>query len=34
MARFASVGMHQAASDNALTKGAGSEGGAHEAFDV
>lgn len=34
MAHFASVGMQRAASANAVTKGAGSEGGACKAFDV
>lgn len=34
MARFARVGMQRAASANAVTKGAGSEGRACEAFDV
>lgn len=34
MTRFASIGMQQPASASAVTKGAGSEGGACEAFDV
>lgn len=34
MTHFASFGMQRAASANAVTKGAGSEGGACEAFDV
>lgn len=34
MVRFASFGMQWAASANAMTKGAGSEGGLCEAFDV